>query len=267
MERYNQTSGEAEGAMQDEEQFSSEIKDPRKEVFIEKLHEGQSVSAAARAIGIAVSTGEVWALAASIRVNKRPSLILGETKKRMMAALKRGASKEKVAEIGGVSISSVTRLLRTESGLQSAWHQAQVETRRQTARRAWQRIVSRNPRAGVKALRLLEPAEYAWLYRNDRAWLDRQIESQPCAPNQGGMPVDWVSRDAALAHQVEKTGLQLAEQFPGKRIKLWQLYQAVPDLKAKLERMDRLPQTHAVIQRMCRTRNENGTKTFALPGC
>jgi hypothetical protein len=42
--------------------------------------------------------------------------------------------------------------------------------------------------------------------------------------------------------------MHIAQEAPYKRIKLWQIYQRIPDLKTKLDRMDKLPLTQAAIR-------------------
>ncbi|WP_324779776.1 TnsD family Tn7-like transposition protein [Thiobacillus sedimenti] len=249
--RYTQVSkGQQKPSTGEIHASTTKLENPMQQEFKRLLIEGQSISGASKNLGVAIATGEAWAANAGLSINKRPKSIRGETKKNMVAALKRGVSKEKVAEIGGVSVSSITRLLRTEAGLQSAWHRALMDEKRRAARMAWQKIAKKNPHAGIKALRLLEPAAYAWLYRNDREWLNEEVSRLPRAPRVGRMSADWVARDAHLASQITAAGLRISERLGGKSVKLWHLYQELPDLKPKLARLDRLPATSAAIRRV-----------------
>ncbi len=209
--------------------------------------DGLSVSGASRQIGVDPITGMAWASAAGVRTTKRPSVIKNDIRKRMIAALSRGASKAVAAKIGKVSTQSVTRLLRTEVGLREAWRTSQFENTRRLARRRWSRVISTNPHSGIKACRLVEPAAYAWLHRNDREWLDAQSALISRGRYAGGTRVDWYARDQILASAVARICLALATEQPDKRIKLWQIYQRIPDLRAKLARLDRLPLTRRAI--------------------
>lgn len=210
--------------------------------------EGLTVSGAARKLGVDPLTGMAWAAAAGIRTQKRPSVVKGDLKAAMMSALKRGASKEDTAEIGGVSISSVTRLLRTEIGLRDEWRVAQFATAQQGARQRWLNATAANPRSGVKIARALQPAAYAWLYRHDREWLEVQNSSlQPFVRDQAPR-IDWDSRDSQLALEVKRIGLELATTAQSSAVNLWQIYQRLPELKAKLSKLDRLPLTRVAIQ-------------------
>ena len=165
----------------------------------------------------------------------------------MIKALRRGAEKSVTARIGQVSVQSVTTLLRTEVGLSDEWRMARFRDAQRLARRRWLRVVGSNPFSGVKAVRLLEPAAFAWLYRNDREWLNSQLTTLHKQVRSNNSHVDWDTRDLALARQVRETCLQLAIDTPGKHIKLWQIYQRLPELKAKLAKLDRLPVTREAI--------------------
>lgn len=211
------------------------------------LQAGRRVSSAARDLGIDPATAMAWAAAEGISVNKRPSVIRGAVRARMIKALGAGRSKQAVASLGGVSIASVNRLLRTEVGLHECWRTAQFQRRQRLARRRWARAATTNPISGVKAARMLEPAAYAWLYRNDKTWLDDHVAGMAHAIRLGGLHVDWDSRDEALATAVRRTALELGIEAPGKKVRLWQLYQRLPELKAKLSKLDRLPLTRSAI--------------------
>lgn len=59
--------------------------------------------------------------------------------------------------------------------------------------------------------------------------------------------VDWDQRDQQLSEQVRRVALELHETEPDRRIKLFQIYQRLPELKAKLFKMDRLPLTRSAL--------------------
>jgi transposase len=209
---------------------------------------GLTPSAAARHVGIDTTTAMVWAASAGISTKKRPSQIKPDSKAKMVRDLRRGADKHVVAQICDVSIGSVTRLLGTEVGLREEWTRARFHNAQLAARERWINAISSNPFSGVKAVRLLEPATFAWLYRNDREWLDSQSATLNKLARGNSSKLDWDKRDSDLSQLVRETCLQIASASPGKRIKLWQIYQRTPDLKAKLAKLDRLPLTGAAIR-------------------
>jgi hypothetical protein len=97
----------------------------------------------------------------------------------------------------------VTRILRSEVGLQKEWHEARFCLAREHAKSSWVATTAAFPDLGLKALRNIEPAAYAWLYRNDRTWLsENSIQSRlpPRMPSKER--VDWHARDLILSAAV-----------------------------------------------------------------
>lgn len=220
---------------------------PRRVHFFELLATSLSISAASKAAGIDTTTGMVWAASAGISISRRPKVIKGDQRAQLIKLLRKGVSKQDAATFGNVTVQAVTTLLRTEVGLHETWQQARLESSRRRHRRLWQRIITKNPHSGVKAARMSEPATYAWLYRNDRDWLIERTNDMARAVRHPRARVAWDARDRELADLVRKTALCLIQAEHVQRLKLHQLYQQIPELKAKLNKLDRLPLTRAAI--------------------
>ena len=140
-----------------------------------------------------------------------------------MVDLNKGADKTAVAQRYGVSIGTVTRILRTEAGLYLTWKRACLEIARTRARDAWLEVLNGQRSLGTKFMRALEPAAYAWLYRNDRLWLDEHKPEAGCAlPGPSVPSVRWDERDEVLSKKVEQaTAAVLIER--GKKLNLWEV--------------------------------------------
>lgn len=220
---------------------------PKKQRFQALLAEGFSVSASARRLSIDVSTGMHWAALAGQSTPSRASILCGYKRTLAISMLEAGISKQGVAEKVGVSIGTITKLLRTQVGLRDHWRSACLERAKQSARTRWLLVTSHNPESGVKSLRLLEPAAYAWLYRNDRGWLDSQVATLRAQPVQGGRQVNWDERDHALATFIEQIALELSEGGK-KHVNLWEIYQRSPELHRMRGKLDRLPKTSQLIK-------------------
>lgn len=227
------------------------VRDLRHEQLVDLLTiEKRSVRMAAKAIGIDVGTAMAWAAKAGLSVRRRPKKLAGEVRERALVELKNGAEKTLVAKNANVSVVTITKLLLSEVGLHAAWCQARERQVQAAARGVWTHLLHSHPGLGVKLMRAMEPATYAWLYRNDRAWLenhkpDRQaVEAVPGTPR-----VLWDARDQALSVEVDRAVLELRKQLGARQLKLWQIFQAVPALKAKLAALDRLPLTRRVVDR------------------
>ncbi len=224
-------------------------KDTRREQLIGLLTvQKQSARMAATAVGIDVWTAMSWAAQAGLTVPRRPKKLVGEVRQRAIAELQKGNDKAIVAAAAQISVVTVTKLLLSEVGLHAAWRQAKDDRARATAREIWDRLLQTHPRVGTKFLRALEPATYAWLYRNDRAWLDSHKPDQLTLPKwSGGLHVLWDERDQTLSAKVKQAEQLFRLSLGTRRIKLWQIYQAVPELKAKIPALDRLPLTRRAI--------------------
>lgn len=224
---------------------SSKVSDDRKETFFSLLASGNSATSAARSVGVDTTTGLAWCAIRGIASARRPKTVTSELRAKLSALLRRGRDKAEVAAVGKVSVQTITTLLRTEVGLHEAWKQAGFEKAQRRNRRLWTRAMSDHPLSGVKAARMRAPAVYAWLYRNDRDWLAARQLEMVTAETTGRRCIDWDARDTELATLVRQVALELKKNNPDARIKLFQLYQKIPELKAKLSKLDRLPLTRA----------------------
>jgi Tn7-like transposition protein D/TniQ len=144
----------------------------QQEVLLQAVSGCISLTAAAKTAGVDYATIAAWVSRQAVQPPRRPKKLTSSTWERLVSELRSGADKEVVARSFKVSVVTVTRVLRTVPGLQDHWHVIRLEHMRAKARAAWVRITGMQAYAGIKALRRLQPAAYAWLYRNDREWLN-----------------------------------------------------------------------------------------------
>jgi hypothetical protein len=221
--------------------------DPRKARLLDLLSVGESATAAARSIGIDVATAMAWAAAAGVSVGRRPKVLTESVRQSLIRDLRAGVDKLDAAGRHGVSVETVTRVLRTEIGLRTAWTAARTSLAQKRARESWLALAQQP--LGVKLMRASNPAAYAWLYRNDRQWLRENSPSDRVATVEPrSSPVRWDERDEALSLAVRRAVLRLSGERPGVPLRLWQIYQAVPELKPKLAALERLPLTRRVLE-------------------
>jgi len=214
---------------------------------------GRSASASAAEVGVDVSTAIAWAAKAGISIARRPKTLKPDKLSAVIADLNKGADKEMAAQWHGISVQTVTRLLRSEVGLRDIWQAARFDKDQKHARMTWSELIASAPEIGLTALRAKQPAAYAWLYRNDRDWLIEHSRQVRLPRTRGtGSKVDWDSRDTALSTEVLRVAASIADRMRRDHVELWRLYQAIPELKAKLGALDRLPLTRAAIQSVTR---------------
>ena len=139
--------------------------------------------------------------------------------------------------------------MRTEVGLHRDWVNARLKRSRETARNQWKDAL--NQCSGVKAARLNEQAAYAWLYRNDRAWLADVNRIAETVPRSNNPSVDWGKRDLQFVNQVQRAILAIRARRPKGRISVADVFCLVPDLKAKYRRIGDLPRTRSLLSQAC----------------
>lgn len=222
----------------------------------EVLADGCTISCAARALGVDVGTAMAWAAKMNIPVLRRAKTLKVGVRDRAVGMLRSGADKAVVANEAGVSVQTISRLILTEVGLHAQWRLARFESQRARNRTIWVALTNNYVGAGIKILRAMEPATFAWLYRHDRVWMvDHRPQLARHQTRDGASRVDWCHRDRLLSADVLAMGERLALQDPGKRIKLWQIYQGLPELKAKLGALDKLPLTRSAVEFVIAARN------------
>jgi len=226
--------------------------DARVSGFLALLASGRSVTAASRSIGIAVNTGLAWACHHGIRPPRRSKTLSPQKVAALIRDLERGSAKADAASRHDVSVQTVTRALMTEPGLHAQWRAAVQAARQRTARDVWTKALDAYPGATLKQLRTHAGAAFAWLYRHDADWLSlhppQQLPSTPTRPR-----VDWDSRDAAFSIAVRQAAAEIGTQSE-QRLALWQIYQAIPELKAKQGALERMPLTRQALDEVTRPR-------------
>lgn len=229
--------------------------DTRRSQLVELMRAGRSARAAAALIGVDVGTAIAWAAQVGHAVSRRAKVLKPPLITALSADLHRGLGKSAVAQLHGISLPAVTRLLRTEVGLHGAWRRAQQDAAQANARNAWNALLRAHPGVGTTLLRAINPSAYTWLYRHDRVWLQRHSPTTTFAnPQLRKRSVDWEERDRWLKAAVERAALELLSARSARRLSLGQICQAVPELKPKLPALRRLPLTSRALERALRQR-------------
>lgn len=230
----------------------------RREQLMTLVRSGYSATRAAKEVGVDTTIAMAWMVANGHVTKRRPKQLKTELRNAAIKDLKGGADKAETAQRHGITVQSVTRLLRSEAGLHAQWTEARFSNAQVRARTAWLDVLEACDGLGVKWMRSLESAAYAWLYRNDRAWL---IEHSPRSANEvtRTVTVDWDRRDRDLSRKVAQAACQI-QSAQSKPLKLWQLYQAVPELKPKLSVLRQLPLTLKVLEEVLPRRSRKGSE-------
>lgn len=236
------------------ERVARDASDPKESLrisLIAKVRSGQSVSHAAKLTGVAVATAMAWAASEGIPSPRRAKTLKTDVRRRLIQDLKRGADKALAAYTASVSVQTVTRMLMTEPGLHAQWSAARFIKAQARSRESWQTIREAFPESSSNEWRKLDPAAYAWLYRNNRSWLQSSIQDRPLPPTTSMQRRDWQERDASLAQAIRAAALEWHGSHPGKRPTLGVLCAAVTGLRPKMSALSKLPLTRKAIQDAC----------------
>ena len=206
-----------------------------------------SMHSLANQIGISVSTAMTWAVAVGIAPSRRPKILTSDIRKKLNRLLRKGVDKKIVAKAFGVSIQTITTTLRTEIGLNACWTLTRFKRAQSNARNAWIEATKNLPNPTQKSMRLMHPAIYAWLYRNDRTWLEQLTLQIGHSPKSNYSNINWDLRDLELAKAIKSAVLDWEERHPNKNLTVTRLCQLVPGFRSRLSKLDRLPLTRAAL--------------------
>ncbi|MBO9687092.1 MAG: TniQ family protein [Mitsuaria chitosanitabida] len=229
-----------------EPQVSKDEECGTRQVVQHGLDQGSSMREIARVSGLAVGTVQAWAAKLGVESQRRPKLVKEAVRRALLERLRHGEDKSTAAAACGVSVQVVTRLLRSVPGLRQAWSSARHSKRKEECRLAWHQHCIAGAGAGVNFVRALVPEVYAWLYRNDRAWLNANKPAS-LPPLTRRRTVDWGRRDEELRRSVLVAANKLREAGRDGPLRLWEIYQRVPELKARLSSLPKLPLTRQAL--------------------
>lgn len=164
-------------------------------------------------------------------------------------ALASGCAPSSIASLYRVSLSTVYRLRAQSSALVQAHINHKNGRERSKHRRRWKRlIVDKHVDAGITFARTVAPATYAWLYRHDRTWLQRN-RPKPRSAAIRSPRVDWLKRDRELCERLQKyvTLLKCGSSRP--RISRTLMVRYLGEAMVRTN-IDRLPRLHAKLEEL-----------------
>jgi hypothetical protein len=185
----------------------------------------------------------------------KPKKIFIEVKERVLATLASGASKKKVCESFGISLSTVNRILRLNPDVaKNIYDTANVKMSFQK-REEWTTAAFNNRKLGVKGIRKLIPDVYAWLYRNDITWLKIQNANLPSGRRGNNSTINWDDRDEELCARVTNTFSEhnTTSMTPRK----CDIYELVPGLYSALESKSHYAKTRKLLAELTKSGPDN----------
>lgn len=179
----------------------------------------------------------------------RPKRIKGRLKEDLLAKLAEGESKQVLCDEFQITVSTINKLLRAHPATYDIALEARHRREIDEHRSRWQHLHSLYPELAVQALRNTMPSLYAWLYRNDKAWLiaEKQTFTKPLHVNKH--PVDWEARDYRLLNMLRNACESIASLQRGP-VTMAQLYAMIPMLSTCLENRGQYPESRAYLSTM-----------------
>lgn len=178
----------------------------------------------------------------------RPKVLKPDIRSLILTHLAQGMPKDHICQQFSISISTLNKLLRREAAVQSAWSLERKSLEIRLRRQAWLALVSERPQLSATAIRALDRSTYAWLYRNDREWLQEQTAVLPYGRIGNNSKVDWHARDCELAEALMKNLSCLgSDNSPAARV---ELLTRMPALARCLLNYGRYPITRALVDEL-----------------
>lgn len=205
------------------------------------LKNGCSLREISRKTGIAVTTLRINAERAGLTPTTRAKALKGAKLDDVKKDLCSTTSLDQIAHVHGISLVSLYRILRADAALAHTRESLLLQRERETRRKRFAEDLKRMPARRSK--------DYAWLYRNDQAWLQDSIKSITfgCATARQTR-VDWSARDELFAQQVRAIAEQLYDELPPVRVSRTRIIRSV-GRQALIEKfMHRLPLTSTALK-------------------
>jgi hypothetical protein len=155
----------------------------------------------AQLLHLSVTTVVSRRRALGVPIAERRKHITPAKLKTIANALAEGLSSASIAHRYRVSIATVNRLRSQTTGLHSAKSRVRQDRERRKRRKIWMQAVELHKGAGVREIRSIAAATYAWLYRHDRAWL-QGVCSSLHSDRENVPRVDWPARDLELSNRL-----------------------------------------------------------------
>lgn len=178
----------------------------------EMYSKGRSLRQIAAVTGVSVSTLHVYAVQLGLSVRARPSILLPVLRAQIRDQLIAGKAFSEIATDCGVSLTSVYRVLRMETGLKDMLSGLRVERDRENRRLRF--TMERGGNTTAQAC-----TDYAWLYRNDRVWLKGEVQRIEKIARKRTAAIDWPGLDRELSLRIRECVSSLRAR-PGKPLRI-----------------------------------------------
>lgn len=226
-----------------------------KAIVCERIRAGEAARVVARSVGIAVGTAQAWAVNADITIPKRRRHLTEQNRNTAIQLLMAGHDQRKVIADSGIAKGTLAGWMRTEPGLHARWIHARFERQRERSRTSWLDTLQSNPGITITEARQTNPTAMSWLYIHDRSWLQTTNQRMTEKKTVRVERRCWDERDRGLSLAVQKAADTIVSDSDHGTLTRPILYAAMPELKAQLRNLHKLPLTAKVLRRLRFQRN------------
>lgn len=216
------------------------VENAQRHAVVSMVDAGRTPSAAARAAGVDVKTAQVWVGQSGGTPDRRPRKLRGQIERTARTLLQRGAEKQLVMRSLGLSEPTINTLLGINPSLREQWQSSRTDAATHAAKTALEKLGQAVPLAGAKVCRILEPAAYAFLYRNDREWLMTFTAGRPKPPKDLHAASKWDEISAAALRALSADAHLLASHD---HITGLDLLDSMPQLRSQVAYLSAMPRT------------------------
>lgn len=211
------------------------------------LDPSMSCRAAASALGVDTATVVAFRRKCGMKVTARTHKTTRMREGKIVNDLVAGSPLATVAKDNGVSLATVCRILRLNVDAKSI-RQANIHhVRADEAKNEW--LTALCSVDSISAARRIAPAAYAWLYRNDRAFLDMHAQCEFATARKPGRTsrLDWHVRDQNLSAQVYKLKAAEVERGAKERCSPHRILRTLGVSTMMIRNRHRLPLTYDAL--------------------
>lgn len=213
----------------------------------ELLDSSLSCRAAAIALGIDTATVVAYRRECGMPVTPRSHKTTRMVEGQIVNDLEAGMPLADIAANSEVSMTTVCRILRSNAEVQTRRQVIIHQANERKAKDEWLMAIRRAD--SITAARRIAPAGYAWLYRNDRAWIraNSNVLSTPTREAPRDARVDWAQRDLALSARVFSLQSSWVEQGATERLSAYRILRALGIQTSMIRNRHRLSLTYDAL--------------------
>lgn len=180
----------------------------------------------------------------------KPKTLKYPIRTEILRLLGQGMPKDNICAQFKITISTVNKLLRAEPATKQAWIEVRYSNRLLEHRADWMHLIDRHPNSSAKVIRSQNPKLYAWLYRNDKAWLLQETARLPTGRIGNHSNIDWDLRDQALEALATDALQQILATDKGTELRIKDILTLCPALSSRLQKRDQYPRTRAFLRKI-----------------